>query len=436
MQSDVDVAKYRDMLVYREGEVDRVQLQRMVGDVKEVKKESENDKPMTANTEPKEQAIAKTEQKKQAIAKTEPKKQAIAKTEPKKQAMADSKLAKQKETATFFSLFGPKKNVEELKKISEPTEIEKVTESDETKKVSESKEVIENHKTKKKASGSRDLLSTFRFNESWVYDILPVSHDEAWITYTKNDQITLLNKSGQVQDTVSCETDLDSFFLTNDKVFISYNFEEQVVVSIEHSGKTSNIMSTSPLYPLNVGPALNGNILVTLVDKFEYTRTAESQRKVQMITPAGELLHTYELGEDCVTPIFTMPIGPTQNFNSNVCAINRNGGKGDVCVCYEDGGLKFVYSGHGGEFYSIDICCDTLCNILCTNVLDDSVHVIDNDGAFLEYLLTSDTCVTMPTAVALYRDALWVGSLLGYVRVYRATNIDIICVYNNDDRIC
>ena len=36
MQSDVEIAKYRDMLVYREGEVDRFQLQRMVGDVKEI----------------------------------------------------------------------------------------------------------------------------------------------------------------------------------------------------------------------------------------------------------------------------------------------------------------------------------------------------------------------------------------------------------------
>ena len=93
MQSDVNIAKYRDMLVYREGDVDRGQLQQMVGDVKEVKKESENDKPVTA--------------------KTEPTKQAIAETEPTKQTIADSKPAKQKETTPFFSFGRSKKNIKE-----------------------------------------------------------------------------------------------------------------------------------------------------------------------------------------------------------------------------------------------------------------------------------------------------------------------------------
>ena len=308
----------------------------------------------------------------------------------------------------------------------EPKEIEKVTESDETKKVSESKEVekvTEIHKAQT-APGSRDQLSAFRYTESIVLDIRPVSHDEAWIKYDKIGQLTLLNKSGQVQDTVPYTANHRSFFVMNDKDFISYHHGKQVVVSIEHSGKTSNIMSTSPLYPVNVGPALNGNILVTLVDKSEYTRTADSQRKVQMITPGGELLHTYEFGVDCATPIFTAPWKPTQNFNSNVCAINRyktadDDFRGDVCVFYEDGGLKFLYSGHGGEFWPLDVCCDSLCNIICTNWYDDSVHVIDSDGGFLEYLLTCDTCVPEPTAVALYRDALWVGSRSGDVRVYR-----------------
>ena len=161
MQSDVDIAKYRDMLVYQEGEVDSGQLQRMVGDVKEVKKESENDKPVTAKTEPKKQAIAETEPKKQDMPNTEPQKQAIAKAEPKKKDIADSKPAEQKATTTFFSFGRSKKNVQELKKVSEPKEIEKVTESGETKKVSESKEVekvIETHKGKKGTGISRSVV--------------------------------------------------------------------------------------------------------------------------------------------------------------------------------------------------------------------------------------------------------------------------------------
>ena len=315
MEYDLDVAKNRDMLVYREGELDRRQLQLIVGDVNEIKKESQNDKPVTPKTEP----------KKPAIAETKPKKQAIAETEPKKQAIANSKPAKQKATATFFSFLRSKKNIQELKKTSVAKEIEKVTKSDETMKVSKSKDakkVTETH-IAKAASGSRDQFSAFSYNESTVCDIRFVSHDEAWIKYEEIDQITLLKKSGQVRDTVPYEAEHNSFFVMNGEDFISYDHEEQVVVRIEHYGKRSNIMVTSPLYPLDVGPALNGNILVTLVDEGKFTRTADSQRKVQMITPGGELIHTYEFGEDGVTPIFTAPCTPIQNFDSNVCAINE-----------------------------------------------------------------------------------------------------------------
>ena len=99
--------------------------------------------------------------------------------------------------------------------------------------------------------------------------------------------------------------------------------------------------------------------------------------------------------------------------------LNKSIYLGDVCVFYEDGGLKFVYSGHSGGFLPTDICCDALCNIIFTNCCDSSVHVIDSEGAFLKYLLTSDRCVPDLTAVALYRDSLWVGSYSGEVRVYR-----------------
>ena len=89
--------------------------------------------------------------------------------------------------------------------------------------------------------------------------------------------------------------------MTLDKGFISAYFNELCVVSIDHSGRTKRVFDTSPLHPLDVGPALNGNILVTLVDELSHTRTADSQRKVQMITSKGEPMHTYEFGEDGTT---------------------------------------------------------------------------------------------------------------------------------------
>ena len=391
MEANVDIAEYRDMLIYQEGEVDRRQLQRMVGDVKEIKKESSSSERVEVL------ANAKPENDKPVTAKMEPKKQATAKSEPAKH------VIKQPATAQFFSLFRSKNVL-----ISEPNKIEKVTETDKAKKVSE----------------SPDQLSAFCHNRSPVHCIRAVSQDKVWVKYYEKDQFRLLNKSGEVQDIVPYPTTNQTFFVMNDKGFISSHYENQVVVSIDHFGKiTGVIMNTSPLFPAFVGPALSGNILVTLIDNLALTRTVKSKRKIQMITPAGGLLHTYEFGDDETTPLFSFPANLIQNFNFNVCVINGyqtadDSIRGNVCIFYEDGGLKFLYSGQDGDFRPVDICCDSLCNIICVSDLDDSVHVIDSDGAFLKYMLTSDTCVPGPTSIALYNDTLWVGSGTGEIRVY------------------
>ena len=278
----------------------------------------------------------------------------------------------------------------------------------------------------KRVPGSPEQVSAFRYKDIAVHTIRPVSHDEAWMTNIRDNNIILINKSGHTQDTVPQLTDRASFFLAGDISFISTQYNQKFVVRIDHSGKITNVMTTSPLRPVDVGPALDGNILVTLVDEDSFTRTAESQRKIQMVTSAGEVLHTYEFGEDGSSPVFTKLGQPTQNYNSNVCVLNSfeiapKKYNGNVCVFHEDGGMKFVYSGNGEEFNPQDMCCDSLCNIICTNNVPrkSSVHIIDSEGVFLKHLFTTDTCLPRTASVALYKDVLWVGSFTGDVRVYR-----------------
>ena len=115
--------------------------------------------------------------------------------------------------------------------------------------------------------GSPEQVSAFRYKDSQVYDIRSGSHDDAWITYLSDRKFMLLKIEGQLQDSVPKQTDLASFFVTDDKSFISADSNKQVVVRINHASKTTNIMTTSPLHPEYVGPALNGNILVSLVDE-------------------------------------------------------------------------------------------------------------------------------------------------------------------------
>ena len=215
-------------------------------------------------------------------------------------------------------------------------------------------------------------LSAFCNEESTVRYICPVSRGTAWVTFGVNKQFLLINKDGQQLDSMTREAENAGFFVTDDNSIITCNYHKQVVQRIVHSGETTNITNTSPLRPVSVGKALNGNILVTLVDVRSRSRTAESQRKVVMLTPVGDVLHEYEFGEDGSTPLLSFPMRPTQNYNSNVCVINVSAldtGKyqGQVCVFYEDGGLKFVYSSKTEEFYAGTFAV-TFCLISCVSI--------------------------------------------------------------------
>ena len=102
------------------------------------------------------------------------------------------------------------------------------------------------------------------------------------------------------------------------------------------------------------------------------------------------------------------------NFNSGVCVVNvfeiyKDILRRNICAFYEDGGFKFVYSRHGGEFIPSGIGCDLLCNIICVNK-DNTIHVVSSEGSFLKYLFTRYTCILNPSALSPYRGVLWLGS--------------------------
>ena len=268
-----------------------------------------------------------------------------------------------------------------------------------------------------------EQISSFLHEEIFVHTICPLKSNEAWITYAFEQEFTLLRDNGHHIKSVPTCSERHSFVL-QDNEFLLCNADANNILRMDISGRETIWIDTSPLIASFIGSALNGNLLIALADEESCSRTDKSLRKVQMLSPSGNIIHQYEYGEDGTTPVFTWPTRSTQNYNSDVCAVNMfkkttGNVRGNVCVFYEDGGLKFVHSGHDGEFYPGGICCDLLCNIIFANNSNDTIHILNSEGSFVKYLFTSETCVTRPISLALYRGVLWVGSDLGEVRVYR-----------------
>ena len=276
------------------------------------------------------------------------------------------------------------------------------------------------------STNSADMMSSFKHKETSVVTICPLSENDAWVTHSDMTKINSFRRDGHLIKSVYHASDFS--FILHDGGFLFCNRKQKKILKVDMSGNSSVWMDTSPLEASYIGKALNGSFLISLWDEFCGTRTKQSQRRVRMVTPSDDVLHSYEYGEDDSTAVLPLPVNVTQNANSDVCVMNKyevakGDFRGNVCVFYEDGGFKYLYSGRGGEFNPEAICCDLLCNIICANRFENSIHVVSSEGVFLKYLVTSDTGVPvdvpMAYSLALHRCVLWVGSRNGVVRVYR-----------------
>ena len=283
-----------------------------------------------------------------------------------------------------------------------------------------------------KVGAVKELSSFSDKNKIAVHTIRPMSEDSARLSFAKNEEqeVPLLNAEGTQLESQKYVTANPSFLVSNSNEFIVADYDKKVILKKKSATVDEVIMRTN-LCPRHVGKALNENIFVTLVDEWSNTRTPQSQRKVLMVTPGGKVIQSYEFGNERSEQIFVKPCRPIQNYNSNVCIINQfevtirgiKGRRGTLCIFFEDGDLKTVYD-HGGEgdFNPTDVCCDSLCNIMCASSIDQnnhSVHIINSEGIFLKYLLTSTIIRSLPSSIAMYKNKLWVGSDSGKVTVFR-----------------
>ena len=211
-----------------------------------------------------------------------------------------------------------------------------------------------------------EQISCFQHKRTDIVTISPTSREAAWLTYWNAKEFTSLRQDGQHIESVPKTVGTHSFIVQNqNQNFLLCNKEGKNILQVKTTGEISEVMNVAPLLPRFIGHALGDNILVSLVDEPLGYRTEKSQRKVQMLSIGSDVLHSYEYGEDGNTPIFTRPARVTQNYNSDVCVVNdyeitKGNWRGNVNVFYENGRLRFVYSGHVREFYPSGICCDSL----------------------------------------------------------------------------
>ncbi|XP_061178376.1 uncharacterized protein LOC133187018 [Saccostrea echinata] len=265
--------------------------------------------------------------------------------------------------------------------------------------------------------------SLFKFRDNRMILLRALCEDQCYIREVESAYTEQVNKEGEIKYRYNISP--YELYVTNSGDIYCTNFDNKSISCLSSSGSVSTIISTDPLEPIGLCQSVDGGLLVTLADNQsdDYKLESHSRRLVRHITVTGDVIHEYEYQEDGQTRLFTSPIRVTQNSNRDICVVNRTSGTtGDLVIIFSSGLMKSIYRGQNltENFHPTCVECDSLCNILVTDLNNKQIHLLSPDGDFLKFLLTENE-VNRPVRFSLYKSTLWVGYYEGLVKVFQYT---------------
>lgn len=247
---------------------------------------------------------------------------------------------------------------------------------------------------------TRDIkhISCLMPDKIWISNMKTINEiDEKGCTLKQLDIYYTLFGSHTLTDTG------DLLFLKDNDVYI-----------LTLSGDISSLCIRAPLHCCIYSSRINGHILIGDVNI------------VTRYTDSGERLNQIIL-DDNGEQIYDEIIFITENKNGDI--IVSDTGRKAVVGVDKTGRLLFNYTGLSqSTFHPRGICVDTLGNILACDVSSNqNIHLLDQDGKFLTYLLTKDQqSFGFPQAICIDgKHNLYVG--------YRGINRMDVFTYLTDD---
>lgn len=158
---------------------------------------------------------------------------------------------------------------------------------------------------------------------------------------------------------------------------------------------------------------LNGDLLIGMsfgIPLFSKDRVYTHKSKVARYDQKGKVKQSIEFDSRGLE-LYKDPHKITENNNGDVVVSDWSGA---VVVTEREGKHRFSYTGHplGSAILPRGICTDALSNILVCDIGSKSIHLIDKNGHFLQFLLTTTEDEDIPWCVSCdtKNHRLWVGS--------------------------
>ena len=151
----------------------------------------------------------------------------------------------------------------------------------------------------------------------------------------------------------------------------------------------TEFIKTGDWIPLNLHSSrINRDLLVGLYkdEESKVTRYSKAGREIQNIQRDNQ-------GQE----LYSKPHYITENINRDICVSDYS--KRAVVVVNKSGQHRFSYTGQGSGLCPYGICTDVLGHILLCNRASVTVHLLDQDGGFLSFILSSQQGIASPRGV-------------------------------------
>ena len=174
--------------------------------------------------------------------------------------------------------------------------------------------------------------------------------------------------------------------------------------------KITEFIKTGDWAPFSLHSSrINGDILVGMEKdgRAKVTRYNKAAKEIQYIQRDNN-------GQE----LYSLPYYITENINEDICTSDFK--KRKVVVVNKSGQHMFSYTGQGSRFRPWGICTDVLGHILVCDIASKTVHLLDQDGGFLFFILSEQQGIEHPRGVCVDdENNLYVGQLNNTVTVYK-----------------
>nr|XP_022312753.1 tripartite motif-containing protein 3-like isoform X1 [Crassostrea virginica]XP_022312754.1 tripartite motif-containing protein 3-like isoform X1 [Crassostrea virginica] len=206
-----------------------------------------------------------------------------------------------------------------------------------------------------------------------------VSHDEKYLVQT--------DLQGNLLQKIQTSSAYEGYHTATQDGGLIYTYRnKKMIYRITPDRKITEFIKTGDWTPVSIHSSrINGDILVGMREA-KVTRYNNAGKEIQSIQRDNQ-------GQE----LYGYPRYITENINGDICTSDWS--KQAVVVVNKSGQHRFSYTGQGSVFDPYGICTDVLGHILVCESLSNTVHLLDQDGGFLSFILSEQQGIRSPCGV-------------------------------------